>query len=50
MKNRIKRIACKYGAVVSALALVLATVTANSTCYYFSHQPDEPEGLMKLKK
>lgn len=50
MKNKIKNFACKYGAMVSALALVLATVTANSTCYYFSYQPDEPAGLMKLKK
>jgi len=50
MKRKVKDIICKHGAMVSALALVLATVTANSTCFYFSYQPDEPAGLMKLKK
>lgn len=50
MKGRVKTFVCKHGAALSALALVLATVTANSTCYFFSYQPDEPAGLTKFKK
>lgn len=36
----------KLSAKLAPLALVLATVTANSTCYFFSYQPDVPKKLM----
>ena len=32
------------------LALVVATMTANSTCLWLSHQPEEPEEVKMLKK
>ena len=36
--------------VTASLALVIATMTANSTCYCFSYQPDVPDGLRKWHK
>lgn len=36
----------KLSAKLAPFALVLATVTANSTCFWFSHQPDVPKKLM----
>lgn len=50
MKKAIGNFLCKHGTGLAALALLLATVTANSTCYYMSYQPDEPATLSKLKK
>jgi len=32
---------------LAALALVLATVTANSTCFFYSYQPKIPEKLIR---
>lgn len=50
MSGKIKSFLCKHGTMVAALALMLATVTANSTCYFLSYQPDEPKGLDKFRK
>lgn len=46
MKNFFK----KYGHVFAALALVLTTITANSTCAFFIHQEKLPEGAKTLRK
>ncbi|MBS6580488.1 MAG: cyclic lactone autoinducer peptide [Clostridiales bacterium] len=35
---------------MAALALVVATMTANSTCLWLFHQPEEPEEVKMLKK
>ncbi|MBE5938506.1 MAG: cyclic lactone autoinducer peptide [Lachnospiraceae bacterium] len=32
---------------LATLALVLATVTANSTCFFYSYQPKIPEKLIR---
>ena len=50
MKKWITNLLRKNGVLLATLALTLATVTANSTCFYYSCQPDEPKGLSKLKK
>lgn len=50
MKSKIKSFLCKHGTLLAALALTLATATANSTCFYLSYQPDEPATLSRFKK
>ena len=40
----------KYAGVMAALALVVTTVTANSTCAYIMHQDALPNDAKKLRK
>lgn len=40
----------KYRAVIAALALLLATFAANSTCTYTLYQEEIPEQAKKLRK
>ncbi len=40
----------KYGKVISGLALLVAVVSANSTCLFYLHQPELPESASKLRK
>lgn len=37
----------KVSKIAAALTMALAIVTVNSTCFFFSHQPDIPEKLKK---
>lgn len=39
----------KLSGVVAPLALVLAIITANSTCIAFTNQPTPPEQLNRYK-
>lgn len=38
----------KLSAVVAPLALALAVLTANSTCFFLSYQPDEPAKMCEM--
>lgn len=38
----------QLSAVVAPLALALAVLTANSTCFFLSYQPDEPANMRQL--
>lgn len=38
----------QLSAVVAPLALALAVLTANSTCFFLSYQPDEPDNMHQL--
>lgn len=40
----------KGGAFLAALALMTANFAANSTCMFPYYEPEQPEGLEKLKK
>ena len=40
----------KYGHVFAAIALVLTTLVANSTCTFLIHQEKLPEGAKTLRK
>lgn len=40
----------KYGALLAALALAVTTLTANSTCLFWTHQEQLPEGAKALRK
>lgn len=40
----------KYAGMFAALALVITTVAANSTCYFTMHQDEMPETAKKLRK
>lgn len=47
--KKIKSFLSRALTVVAPMALALAVFTANSTCLFFSYQPDEPEGLQRYK-
>ena len=49
MKNKLFNLISKTSRLVAPFALVLAIMTANSTCYFFSYQPDVPKGLDKYR-
>jgi hypothetical protein len=36
------------GAFLAPLALALAFLTSNSTCFFLSYQPDEPANLKEM--
>lgn len=38
----------QLSAVVAPLALAIAVLTANSTCFFLSYQPDEPANMHQL--
>ena len=40
----------KYGSIVAALALVVTTLTANSTCVCYMYQDELPENARKLRR
>lgn len=50
MKNKVLKLFTKFGGLVSALALTLVTVTANSTCVWYVYQEEMPEQAKKLRK
>ncbi|MDR0923418.1 MAG: cyclic lactone autoinducer peptide [Hungatella sp.] len=45
-----KKILCKYGHIIAALALVTASLTTNMACGSIYYQPKAPESAKKLKK
>lgn len=45
-----KKIFCKYGNIIAALALGTATLTTNVTCGHIYYQPKAPKSVKKLKK
>lgn len=49
MKNKLSNLISKTSRLVAPFALALAIMTANSTCYFFSYQPDVPKGLDKYR-
>ena len=40
----------RFGGMVAAFAMVVTSLTANSTCIWLSYQPEEPEEVKALKK
>lgn len=40
----------RFGGMVAAFAMVITSLTANSTCIWLSYQPEEPEEVKALKK
>lgn len=49
MKHNLKKLITKSTEVVAPLALALAVMTANSTCFFFTYQPEVPESLKKYR-
>lgn len=45
-----KKFIRKYGAWMAAFAMVVTTMTANSTCIFLTHQAELPETAKKLRK
>ena len=43
----VKKGIVKFSKIVATFTLVLAVVTVNATCFFFSHQPDIPDSLKK---
>lgn len=51
LKKLASKIFCGKGAgLIAAFALVVTTLSANSTCVFFMHQPKLPEQATKLRK
>ncbi|MBO5020478.1 MAG: cyclic lactone autoinducer peptide [Clostridia bacterium] len=48
--KKFKSFLLKYGTTLSALALILGTVSANSACFAFYHQPKVPASMDRYKK
>lgn len=46
MKAKFMNIVSKIMGSAAAMALVVAVANANSTCVFWSYQPDMPEELM----
>jgi len=46
----VKKFIRKYGTWMAALAMVVTTMTANSTCIFLTHQAELPENAKKLRK
>ena len=46
LKNFIKR----YGSALAAFAMMIATVTANSTCIFYAYQDEMPDSAKKLRR
>lgn len=40
----------KNNGLVAAIAMVVVTLLANSTCAFIAHQAEMPEGANKLRK
>ncbi len=49
MKNKMFAILNRFGKVAAPFALAMAILTANSTCYFFTYQPDTPKCLDKYR-
>ena len=50
MKKFINRLLQKSSIIAAPLALALAIMTMNSTCWLFSCQPDIPDSMSKYIK
>lgn len=46
MKNTTKQ----FSEVVAKIALKVATISANTTCFYYAHQPKLPKSVQALRK
>lgn len=49
MKNKLSHLINKTSKFAAPFALALAIMTANSTCYFFTYQPDVPKSLDKYR-
>lgn len=50
MKKGIYSLITKFGGLVAAFAVVVTSLTSNSTCLWITYQPEEPEEVKALKR
>lgn len=50
MKKKIAQFVTKFGGTMAAFAVMVASLTANSACFWLTHQPEEPDEIKQLKK
>ncbi len=50
MKQKLKKLVMEFGGTIATLAVVVATMTANSTCVWCTYQPELSEDVKKLRK
>ncbi len=50
MKKKFAHLVTKFGGTMAAFAVMVAALTANSACFWLSHQPEEPDEIKQLKK
>ena len=44
---KLKTVLVRVSQIVASAAMALAVLTVNSTCYFYSYQPDIPQALKK---
>lgn len=44
---KVRNIIIKFSKIMARVTMALAIVTVNSTCFWYSHQPEVPESLKK---
>lgn len=45
-----KKIIIRYASLFTSLALVMVTYSANTACFFWSHQPEPPKNLKSFRK
>ena len=45
-----KKFVQRFGGWIAAFALIVTTITANSTCVWASYQPEIPERVKRLRR
>ncbi|MFI3173130.1 MAG: cyclic lactone autoinducer peptide [Eubacteriales bacterium] len=45
-----RKILIKHASLVSALALIMVTYSANTTCAFWCHQPETPKNIKDFRK
>lgn len=49
VKSVAKRLIVRHGAIIASCAFTFVAIAANSACVFPYYEPEEPEGLKKLK-
>lgn len=50
MTKTFNQVITKFVGVFAGFAVLVAALTANSACFWLSHQPEEPDEIKQLKK
>jgi cyclic lactone autoinducer peptide len=50
MKPSLILLSRKLMGLLPSMAIALAVFSANSTCFFYAHQPDVPKGIKRMKK
>jgi len=49
-KGILKKLLYSLGGIVASFAVMVTTMSVNTTCLYIMHQPELPESTKKLRR